>query len=155
MGEFVPRLFEDADMEDPRQHCAPGIADWQAVEKMAPMPSPLPLVPYHSEQLYKLGYRHHPELQVLFKVLDERKRPRFVDRAEFDALQAVKSPQADPMLMLKQFNPDLAKSLDGLSDSERVERMQAMEGSAREAVDMLMKIREMIGGDQVGGSDSE
>lgn len=149
MSEYIPDFFEDADMDDPRQMFAPLFSAWPKVEKMQPFPVARPLIPYHSEFAYKLGYRHHPELQELFKVKDSTGH-RFVDRAELEELKAKggtveEAVARDGLLgMLASINPELANEIASLDESERTARVAAMGSEVDESMQQLVKLQSFL-----------
>jgi hypothetical protein len=145
----VPRFARDADLDDPQQHLGWLFADWPKVGKSQPYPSaPKPLLPHHSEWAYRLGFRFHPELAELVKTVDGDGQIVFAsvdEAAELDAARM--SPEVEVRDLLAQVNPELASTVDGLSDGERADMLAEFEARLRESLDTLAQVRDMLGGD--------
>lgn len=58
-------LQHDADMADPREHIAWGLVALPHANKTAPLIVAPDVLADWSEQMYKAGFRHHPELQEI------------------------------------------------------------------------------------------
>lgn len=64
MSTGIP-LQSAANMDDPREHVAWALVGLAGPQAHAPMILPLAVQGSWSEQLYKAGFRHHPELQEI------------------------------------------------------------------------------------------
>lgn len=146
--EFIPDYADEVkDPNDPRQVLAWGLTEWPAFGKQMPMPTVKMMAPYQSEHLSALGWRHHPELAVRWKVRDpETGLAKFVDdRAEYDRLRGVGevSPPAPTSAseMFERIQSDLDVKFADLSDEEKAARAAELEPKVRASMDFLIQLR--------------
>lgn len=72
--ELIPVDQRKADMQDPAQHFGWALSSIPPVDFNPELPSmvlPIMYIPWFSTFLYKCGFRHHPELQVLEQQVDD------------------------------------------------------------------------------------
>lgn len=145
--EKTPEWLEDANGEV-EEICAL-IAHWRPVEQMMPMPSaPKPLLMHHARQLHEMGLRFHPELAVLHKVKNRKTgQPDFLSGDQKSEAEAMNEEQAQQEArdLLEQFNPELLRDLQGLSEDEKRERLDSMHGDAVQAMAQMVQLREQFG----------
>jgi hypothetical protein len=160
---MTPASFETADMTNPREFAAWAVAFF---------PDPREnfkghLVPFHgatpdlSEQLWKFGFRHHPELQ------EDYPRPgnqpgmgplnpwKKVTKEEYDAYRATHTAPAptegnaaNAEFVLRQLfsaiDPDAAKRIAEMSPEEKAAMLPTAEQVAIPALDQLARLRQFI-----------
>lgn len=143
----MPNFVSEADMDDPREHCAWAISFWPGVGKSQPYPAaPRPLLPHHSELLYDLGFRYHPELATRKKVVDEKGTIQFIPVDEPDPVApVVEESSTEALALLGQIDQELAARVATMDESERELLMAEYKGSFGEALTALQKLRDGFG----------
>lgn len=151
MAEFVPAFAHEADFDNPRQFAAWAIGQWPKVEKSQPYPpAPRAMLPYHSEFLWKLGFRFHPEKAELVKVMGKDGWPIFVSPEEADKLKAEEMTpdqvQAEAYHLLDQIQPGLAAELDSLTPEQKAAKAKELEANLASSLEVLKQLQEHLGG---------
>lgn len=143
----VPNFVSDANLDDPKQHCAWAICYWPGVGKSQPYPAaPRPLIPHHSELLYDLGFRYHPELATKKKVVTEKGDVAFISVDEPDPVAPdVVDASTEALALLGQIDPELATRVATMDESERAAAIEAHKGEFGAAMESLQKIRDGFG----------
>lgn len=137
-----PVYMKDANLDDPQQFAAWALSNWPGVEKSQPYPAaPAPLLPYHSQLLWDLGFRCHPELAVIKKVPGPKHLPVFIGVDEPDPEpEDTQAEEADLKALLNRVDPDLVRNLASLSPEERENELISRKAAFDEAIEVLRKI---------------
>lgn len=173
----LPPDFENHDPNDPRQFAAWALTHFpdtrEAVVKAAPqgrmpmvgVPKPGVTAPAHSDLLWQLGYRHHPDLMTLYPLPGEPSgiggswadAPRYVPKAEYDAYWAARDGQRPSMdehvdaaaanalrRILGEIAPDALERIDSMTAEQRAAALPDAEAQAVPAFERLQQLRDRM-----------
>lgn len=150
MADFVPAYAEECDPNNPRQFAAWALSLWPQIEKSQPYPpAPRAMLPFHSEHLWKLGFRFHPELAELVKVPGKDGWPVFVTPEEAEVLNADEPTsdqvQAEAMHLLDQIQPGLAAEIDGMTPEQKAKKAEELQSTLASSLEAIKKLQEHLG----------
>lgn len=148
----MPEGFETIDMSDPRQHFVWALGSMPSHTPGGhPVAIPPLVVPEWSKFLHALGFRHDPEHQTLFPITSEQpgmgwlSPVRWVSREEYDKHQGTKpAREVDLNAMLAAINPELAQTIDGMSDAEKREAMAEQAAKIPGVIEGLAQMRKQF-----------
>lgn len=146
MDDQARQFVEDVtDWDDPRQHLAPFLSAWPAFGKMQAMPTPLALVPFQSDLLYRMGVRFHPELAEVVKVQDSEGVTQWVSPEEAEQMREAGKLSSDEALdLLAKISPERAEAIKQMSDEERAAQFEESAPDLAEALKELTKLRQAL-----------
>jgi hypothetical protein len=162
LNSLTPVTFETADMDSPREFAAWAVTCFPdpregAKGQLVPLPGAPPEL---SEQLWKLGFRHHADLMTDYPITGNQpgmgwmNEVKFVKKSDYETYWTeratpaagtgdTKDSKAGDALrqMLSTLDPALAKRIDEMTDEEKAAALPDAEKIAIPAMDRLAALK--------------
>lgn len=123
-----------------------------------PIPQPTKTIPLWSEEGWRLGYRHHPELQELYPIPGDQpgmgwlNTPRMVGREEYAQWLSTSTDKAKDVLTTV-FGKEHANKIDQMSPEEKDFALRQAKVKVFEAVAKMQELSDKIDDIVENGND--